>query len=99
MAAGPASTPRATLATFAWSIRAWRWITGPIGHRINHEARINHNLVSSWCGEVIVQSGVSAMTEAELRAAVEAWIADDPDAGDRAELQGLLERAFWGSGG
>ena len=39
------------------------------------------------------------MTEAELRAAVKAWIADDPDAGDRAELQGLLERAFEGSGG
>ena len=32
--------------------------------------------------------------EAELRAAVEAWIADDPDPGDRAELQGLLDRAF-----
>ena len=31
---------------------------------------------------------------AELRAAVEAWIADDPDAGDRAELQALLDRAF-----
>jgi phosphomannomutase len=30
----------------------------------------------------------------ELRAAVEGWIADDPDAGDRAELTGLLERAF-----
>ena len=32
--------------------------------------------------------------EAELRAAVEAWIADDPDAGDRAEMQALLDRAF-----
>ncbi len=32
--------------------------------------------------------------EAELRAAVEAWIADDPDEGDRAELQALLDRAF-----
>ena len=32
--------------------------------------------------------------EAELRAAVEAWIADDPDPGDRAELQALLDRAF-----
>jgi len=32
--------------------------------------------------------------EAELRGAVEAWIADDPDAGDRAELQALLDRAF-----
>ena len=36
---------------------------------------------------------------AELRAAVEAWIADDPDAGDRAELQALLDRAFPGAGG
>ncbi len=35
---------------------------------------------------------------AELRAAVEAWIADDPDAGDRAELQALLDRAFPGAG-
>jgi phosphomannomutase len=34
------------------------------------------------------------MGEAELRAAVEAWIADDPDPGDRAELQALLDRAF-----
>ena len=33
-------------------------------------------------------------TEAELRSVVEAWIADDPDAGDRAELEALLERAF-----
>jgi len=32
--------------------------------------------------------------EAELRAAVEAWIADDPDPGDRAGLQALLDRAF-----
>ena len=32
--------------------------------------------------------------EAELRAAAEAWIADDPDAGDRAELRALLDRAF-----
>ena len=36
--------------------------------------------------------------EAELRAAAEAWIADDPDAGDRAELQALLDRAFSGAG-
>src|ERR1700730_11305444 len=28
-----------------------------------------------------------------------AWIADDPDAGDRAELQALLDRAFGGAGG
>ena len=34
--------------------------------------------------------------EGELRAAVEAWITDDPDAGDRAELQALLDRAFPG---
>ena len=34
--------------------------------------------------------------EAELRDAVEAWIADDPDAGDRAELQALLGRAYAG---
>jgi phosphomannomutase len=32
--------------------------------------------------------------EAELRATVEAWIADDPDPGDRTELQALLDRAF-----
>jgi phosphomannomutase len=32
--------------------------------------------------------------EAELRGAVEAWIADDPDAEDRTELRALLDRAF-----
>ena len=32
--------------------------------------------------------------EAELRAVVAAWIADDPDAGDRAELQALLDGAL-----
>ena len=32
--------------------------------------------------------------EAELRDAVEAWITDDPDPGDRAELRALLDRAF-----
>jgi phosphomannomutase len=37
-------------------------------------------------------------TEAELRAAVEAWIADDPDEGDRAALRALLDRA-WPAGG
>jgi phosphomannomutase len=31
--------------------------------------------------------------EAELRDAVEAWIADDPDAGDQAELRALLDAA------
>ena len=36
--------------------------------------------------------------EAGLRAAAEAWIADDPDAGDRAELRALLDRAFPGAG-
>ncbi len=36
---------------------------------------------------------VRVTAEAELRAAVEAWIADDPDAGDRAELQALIDRA------
>jgi phosphomannomutase len=37
------------------------------------------------------------MSERELRERVEAWIADDPDAGDRAELRGLADRAFGGS--
>ena len=36
--------------------------------------------------------------EAELRAAVETWIADDPDPDDRAELQALLDRAFAADG-
>jgi phosphomannomutase len=31
--------------------------------------------------------------DGELRAAAEAWIADDPDPGDRAELQALLDQA------
>jgi phosphomannomutase len=44
-----------------------------------------------------VPSAVPGMTEAELRAAVEGWIADDPDAGDRAELKGLLESALGGA--
>ena len=34
------------------------------------------------------------MSNAEFRGVVEAWIADDPDAGDRAGLRALLERAF-----
>jgi phosphomannomutase len=42
---------------------------------------------------------VQVTAEAELRAAVEAWIADDPDPGDQAELQALLDRAFAGAGG
>ena len=33
-------------------------------------------------------------SEAEFRAAVEGWIADDPDARDRAELQALLDLAY-----
>src|SRR6516225_11947528 len=37
------------------------------------------------------------MGEAELRAAAKAWIADDPDPGDRAELQALFDRAFTGA--
>src|SRR5580700_11011841 len=37
-------------------------------------------------------------TEAELRGAVEVWIADDPDAGDRAELQALRDRAYASAG-
>jgi phosphomannomutase len=37
-------------------------------------------------------------SEAEFRAGVESWIADDPDAGDRAELQALLDQAYAGSG-
>jgi hypothetical protein len=36
--------------------------------------------------------------KAELWAAVEAWIGDDPDAGDRAELRTLYDRAFGGAG-
>jgi phosphomannomutase len=35
---------------------------------------------------------VYVTVEAELRAAVEAWIADDPDAGDQAELRSLLDQ-------
>src|SRR5580700_9594522 len=37
------------------------------------------------------------MGEGELRERVEAWIADDPDPVDRAELSGLADRAFGGS--
>jgi phosphomannomutase len=36
------------------------------------------------------------MGEGELRERVAAWIADDPDAGDRAELSGQADRAFGG---
>jgi len=38
------------------------------------------------------------MAEGELRGAVEAWIADDPDEGDRAELQQLLDQASLAGG-
>ena len=41
-----------------------------------------------------MKSEVVVMSEDELRGAVTAWIADDPDAEDRAELQGLHEQAF-----
>src|ERR1700683_490467 len=37
------------------------------------------------------------MDAGELRERVEAWIADDPDAGDRAELRARADRAFGGS--
>jgi phosphomannomutase len=36
---------------------------------------------------------MQVMDEAELRGLAEAWIADDPEAGDRTELRALLERA------
>src|SRR5260370_16927344 len=42
-----------------------------------------------WVAEV---TGEAEGAAAELRATVEAWIADDPDEGDRAELQALLDR-------
>src|SRR5689334_11081775 len=38
------------------------------------------------------------MGEGELRGAVEAWSADDPDEGDRAELQQLLDQASLAGG-
>jgi phosphomannomutase len=37
---------------------------------------------------------MQVMDEGELRGAVEAWIADDPDVRDRAELRALLGRAY-----
>jgi phosphomannomutase len=46
----------------------------------------------------MIASGVTGViqveTEAELRGVVEAWIADDPDARDRAELRALLADAY-----
>ncbi|HJY59508.1 MAG TPA: hypothetical protein VJ418_24265, partial [Streptosporangiaceae bacterium] len=41
---------------------------------------------------------VHVTSEGELRGAVEGWLADDPDAGDRAELRELVERAFGRAG-
>jgi len=41
---------------------------------------------------------VRVTTQDELRGVVEAWIADDPDAGDRAELRALLDQAFAADG-
>ena len=40
---------------------------------------------------------VQVTTEVELRDMVEAWIVDDPDAADRAELRALLDRAIAGA--
>ena len=40
---------------------------------------------------------VHVTSEGELRAAVESWIGDDPDPGDRAELRKLADRAFGGA--
>jgi phosphomannomutase len=37
-------------------------------------------------------------SEVQFRGVVEAWISGDPDAGDRAELQGLLDRALPAAG-
>src|SRR5579862_2655726 len=54
------------------------------------------NLPRSFLGWVTGEIHVTI--EAELRGVVEAWIADDPDAGDRAELRALLDRAFPESG-
>jgi len=45
-----------------------------------------------------VKEGVEVTIEAGFRAEVEAWIADDPDLGDRAELRALLDRADVGGG-
>ena len=42
---------------------------------------------------------VQVTADAEFRARVEAWIADDPDAGDQGELRALLDRAYAGSAG
>jgi phosphomannomutase len=41
---------------------------------------------------------VEVTGDAGLRAAVEAWTSDDPDAGDREELRALLDRAFGRAG-
>jgi phosphomannomutase len=62
-------------------------------HQIFHGTRIFQDLLLHS-----LRVGVNVTTEAELRNAVRAWIADDPAADDRAELQTLLDQAF-GDGG
>jgi phosphomannomutase len=57
-------------------------------HRIYRETRIFQDLLVH-----MLRASVYVTTDAELRAVVEAWIADDPDAGDRAELRALLDGA------
>src|SRR6266567_968838 len=47
----------------------------------------------SGCG------GTTVTIDGELRAAVEAWVADDPDPVDRAELASLLDAALAGAAG
>jgi phosphomannomutase len=50
-------------------------------------------------GAVAMEGWVVDVTSVDkLRGTVEAWIADDPDDGDRAELQGLLDQADVGAG-
>ena len=43
-------------------------------------------------------AGVDVAIDGDLRAAVEAWVADDPDGRDREELRELLDRAAAGGG-
>src|ERR1700683_2425994 len=72
-------------------IRACGWIRGTGMHRIHPGTRIDPD--SGAGGE----GGGGVRDAGELRERVEAWIADDPDAGDRAELRALADRAFGGS--
>jgi phosphomannomutase len=44
----------------------------------------------------MISIGVTVTIDAGLRAAVEAWVSDDPDARDQGELRGLLELASAG---